>query len=295
MDGPRIPNETADVADVPPGPTADEVPGAASTPSAPSAPLPTRPFLPPRYRRSVAIVGIAAVVVALIGTMLVWRSDSGTDAADSSPKPGPSASASAPDAQVPTVAPGVRLAASAWTPVAELTAEDVTAGVVGLASTFRLASLDATPAAELARRLTVVPQIAFSVKADADGRTVRITPTEPLTAGAVYRFSLAAADGHDVGSWAFQAHQPFRVVGTLPGDTETDVPLDTGIEITFDQDGVVDAESHVTIEPPVDGRFEQHGRSSRSCPNMPLEPATMYTVTCHPGHRGRHDRTSELE
>ena len=70
-------------------------------------------------------------------------------------------------------------------------------------------------------------------------------------------------------SWAFQAHQPLRVIGTLPRDTEADVPVDTGIEVTFDQDGVVDAASHVTIEPKVDGRFEQHGRVLAFVPEHP--------------------------
>ena len=272
MDGPQFPNETQDVPDA--GEATDEAPNGPTT----GPQTPARPFLPPRYRRPVAIVGIAAVVVALVGGMLVWRPDSGTDAADSA-TPGPSASAHASDGPIPTVAPGVRLAASAWTPVAELTAEDATAGVVGLASSFRLASLDATPAAELARRLTVVPEIGFSVKPDVDGRSVRITPDEPLAPGAVYRFTLAADDGRTLDSWAFQAHQPLRVIATLPRDTEADVPLDTGIEITFDQDGVVEAASHVTIEPKVDGRFEQHGRVLAFVPEHPLDPATLYTIT----------------
>ncbi len=80
-------------------------------------------------------------------------------------------------------------------------------------------------------------------------------------------------------SWAFQAHQPLRVIATLPRDTEVDIPLDTGIEITFDQDGVVEAASHVTIEPKVDGRFEQHGRVLAFVPEHPLDPATLYTIT----------------
>ena len=73
------------------------------------------------------------------------------------------------------------------------------------------------------------------------------------------------------------------MVATLPGDTETDIPLDTGIEVTFDQDGVVDAASHVTIEPDVEGRFEQHGRVLAFVPDRPLAPATIYTVTVSRG------------
>lgn len=163
--------------------------------------------------------------------------------------------------------------------MADLTADVAQGGVVALSSGFRLASLDGTPAADLAARLTVEPPLAFAVAADADGRAARITPSEPLVAGAVYRFTLTAADGRTLDSWAFQAHQPLRVVETLPGDKASDIPTNTGIEVTFDQDGVVDAAAHVTIAPRVDGRFEQHGRTLAFVPAEPLKPATIYTVT----------------
>ena len=54
--------------------------------------------------------------------------------------------------------------------------------------------------------------------------------------------------------------------------------MNTGIEITFDQDGVTDAASHVTIEPKTAGRFEQHGRVLAFVPDA-LKPGTIYTVT----------------
>ena len=60
------------------------------------------------------------------------------------------------------------------------------------------------------------------------------------------------------------------------------VPLTTGIEITFDQDGVTDAASHVTIEPKTAGRFEQHGRVLAFVPDA-LKPGTIYTVTVERG------------
>ena len=60
------------------------------------------------------------------------------------------------------------------------------------------------------------------------------------TLDAVYRFTLRAEDGSVAGSWAFQTRAPLQVVGTLPGDATTAVPIDTGIEVTFDQDGAGD-------------------------------------------------------
>ncbi|HEX6869017.1 MAG TPA: Ig-like domain-containing protein [Candidatus Limnocylindrales bacterium] len=279
----------------------DAVPAAAAAEPAPdlfvaAMPRPPRPHgafgsIPRRYRGPLAISAAATIAVALIGGTLVWRpSLSGAPiAGGASASPigpvgsGAPGSSRDPASPVPTVEPGSRLAASPWTQVADLTADDAATGVVGVASGFVLRMLDGTPANEAAKRLTVQPPIAFRIDPDADGKTVRITPTEPLTPGAAYRFSLAAADGHEVGTWAFQAHRPLRVIGTVPGDQESGVPRDTGIEVAFDQDGVVDAESHVSISPSVDGRFEQHGRTLAFVPASPLSPATIYTVTVSPG------------
>ena len=125
--------------------------------------------------------------------------------------------------------------------------------------------------------------MAFTVAADGDGTSVRITPTEPLTAGVAYRFKLTADDGRTLDSWAFQTRQPLHVVATVPGDSGSGVPTNTGIEVTFDQDGVTHAADHITIQPKVAGRFEQHGRTIAFVPAKRLAAATMYTVTIHRG------------
>ena len=243
------------------------------------------PVIPRHYRWPLVVTTAAVVTVALIGGGLVWRpSLNGPVAVGSPSATAPSGSGTAPsNAPLPSIEPGSRLAASPWTPSADLTADDAAGGVVGLASGFRLTSLDGTPAIDAVARLSVQPPIAFSVAPDADGKSVHIIPTEPLTPGAAYHFTLKSADGHEVGSWAFQAHQPLRVVSSVPGDRETDVRLDTGLEVTFDQDGAVDAASHVTISPSIAGRFEEHGRTLAFVPDKPLSPATLYTVTVSPG------------
>ena len=181
--------------------------------------------------------------------------------------------------------PGPVAGEATWTPVAELTADDAKAGVVALGTGFRLASLDGTPAADLAARVTAEPPIAFNVAADADGKSARLTPREPLTPGALYRFRLTAPDGRLLDSWAFQAHQPLQVIDTLPRDESSEVPTDTGIEVTFDQDGVVDAESHISIAPKVAGSFERHGRTVAFVPAKRLARVDdLY------GHRQAWDR-----
>ena len=105
--------------------------------------------IPTTYRLPLAMLTAAAVIVALVGGMLFWRSspDAGLDVAAASPSasvPAASGSAAPSDGPGPNVADG-------WTPSAELTADDINGGVVALASGFRLASLDGTPA-DRARR-----------------------------------------------------------------------------------------------------------------------------------------------
>ncbi len=164
--------------------------------------------------------------MALIGGVLFWRSEANQGAGVAAASPAAaSPAASGPSASGPTGSgpatpgggPGSPVAEEGWTPTADLTADDVKGGVVALGSGFRLASLDGTPAATLATHLTADPPITFAVAADADGRSARITPNQPLTPGAVYRFTLTADDGRTLDSWAFQARQPVSVVATVPG------------------------------------------------------------------------------
>ena len=260
-----------------------ESPAETSTTAAPASTGPrVLPAIPPRYRLPVALLATAAVVVALIGGTLYWRSgpNGGPDVAVATPSP---SGATASGQPTPSGQPGSPDDSATWKSVADLTADDAQGGIVALASGFHLASLDGTPAAELAKHLSAQPPLAFTVTAEADGRSARITPNEPLTAGVAYRFTLAAPDGRTLDSWAFQAHQALQVASTVPGDQATGVPTNTGIEVTFDQDGVVDPASHISIAPKVAGRFEQHGRTIVFVPAKRLAKATIYTVTVTKG------------
>ena len=75
---------------------------------------------------------------------------------------------------------------------------------------------------------------------------------------------------------------PLRVVATVPNDQRTFVPLNTGIEVTFNNDDVVDPQANFSITPAVQGRFEQHKRTLVFVPSA-LEPLTLYTVTVKAG------------
>ena len=162
---------------------------------------------------------------------------------------------------------------------ADLTPTDVDASGVGLASAFAVRSRTSTPAVELAAGFVSTPAIAVAVESGVTLDTAVIRPLAPLEPGVRYRFQLIDPSGALAGSWLFQAEQPLHVVTTLPGDQATEVPVATGIEVTFDQDGVIGVSDHFRIEPAVSGRFEPHGRTFAFVPTGPLDPSSVYTVS----------------
>ena len=260
---------------------ADDGPG----PQSPNVADPRRP----------RVVGMAALgLAALLVAVAVWQSPPPTSPSPIPPAaPSPSlpiasleAAPAMPEAQAtPNLdEPWGRLDLPAIEPAATLVATEVDRAGVATNTAFTLTSLGATPAVALARAIVVAPSIDLAVEAGANAETATIHPTDPLVPGRLYRFTLRSPDGTVSGSWAFQVQSPLRVVTTLPYNGATDVPVTTGIELTFDQDGTVDAASRFSIEPAVKGRFEQHARTFVFVPER-LEPATLYTATLGRGVR----------
>jgi hypothetical protein len=228
-----------------------------------------------RFRTVAGITAALAVVVLLAGILLQNR-----------PIVGPSETGRPSNA-----APTASLTPEAWeklqlpadATVAELKPADGAGPTISQAATFTFSSLIKVPAAQLALGLRVEPAIAFSIEPGPTAGTAVVRPDAPLAEGTLYRFELAAPDGSLAGTWAFRTTSPLHVVDRLPDDKTTEVPVDTGIEIGFDQDGTVDLPDHFSIEPTVTGRFEQHGRTWAFVPGQALKPATLYTITVRHG------------
>src|SRR6185369_1761464 len=159
----------------------------------------------------------------------------------------------APGTPGPTEEPWADLAVGPYAAVAELTPTD--ADRVGAAprTAFKLHSLTSTPALALAAGLESNPPSKVTGKAGATPDIAIITPTQPLLVGARYRFRLQSPDGALAGSWAFRTRGPLHVTGTLPRDRAVAVPTNTGIELTFDQDGTTGVEPRFSIEPKAAG------------------------------------------
>ena len=230
-----------------------------------------------RTRAVVLILGVALIVGAC-GTTDPSRSLAPSAAPSTIPSATPSPSGDATEASWGTVD------LPPLAPVASL--EPTKSGAAGAAldTAFRLRSLDGSSVTALAAGLTVEPAFKFQVDA-AVGDTVVLHPAAALAAGTVYRFKLHRQDGTLAGAWGVTAARPLHVVGTLPRDQTTDVPTDTGIEITFDQTGVTadGLGASFGIAPAVTGRFEVHGRVVAFIPAVPLKSLTVYTITVRHG------------
>ena len=167
--------------------------------------------------------------------------------------------------------------------MAELTPVQMVATGVSPMSEFAFRSLSSIPAVELAAGLKAYPPVELLVAEGEGADQAMVRPAVPLVAGARYRFELTGPDGSLVGEWDFRTGGPLHVVSTLPGNETTRVPLDTGIELEFDQDGVSDIAQSFSIDPATPGRFERHGRTWVFVPSSNLLPATVYTVSLAAG------------
>ncbi len=228
---------------------------------------------------AIALVAIGAIAIGALAQG--GPTSPSTAGASPTPRPSPSAIASAEPSAPP---------AESWAPVelsaleAIATLEPSSGDLAGIPAdaTFVLASVSGEPARSMVERLEISPATDVTVSDATEPTAVTVKPKKSLAAGITYRFALRAPDGTVAGSWAFRVRGPVAVTSTIPGDASTNVPVRTGIEITFDQEGVADMADHFSIRPAVKGTFERHGRTQVFVPSK-LASATTYTVTVHKG------------
>ena len=117
-----------------------------------------------------------------------------------------------------------------------------------------------------------------------DNNTFTIIPTIPLTSNRIYIFRLSRDNYADI-TWAFQTSLRFELTSTLPRNQATNVPVRTGIEISFSFGERIDIENHFSIFPHVEGRFIYRDSTTIFMPTSPLLYEQVYTVTISAGVR----------
>ncbi|MPZ50849.1 MAG: hypothetical protein GEU75_16380 [Dehalococcoidia bacterium] len=164
----------------------------------------------------------------------------------------------------------------------ELVAADGDSLGVGPESAYILKSGVELTEAQVRSAIRVSPEAELDIS-ERSPREFELQPGAALAEDQVYRFTFVDLTTEAVlSSWAFQVRAPLRVVSTLPGNERAQVPLDSGIEVTFSSDGVVKPEDFVEISPALEGHFEQHKRILAFVPRE-LQPRTLYTVRVKAG------------
>lgn len=121
--------------------------------------------------------------------------------------------------------------------------------------------------------LSITPKVEFKVEKQTDA--FLITPTTELEQNKLYTFTFKEV------TWTYQTKSSFRLLGTLPANETSNVPVNTGIEMYFSHIGS-NVKNYFSIVPNVKGTFEAHGSTVVFVPKT-LEEKTIYTVTLKAG------------
>lgn len=178
------------------------------------------------------------------------------------------------------ISPAVKASADTYKAGFSITPTKYDDSGIALDTQFNLTSRNPVTLDYLKENLSIRGQEPPDIIQNADGIFV-ITPAEPLSKNSLYIIDIKTTEGGTV-SFAFQTPKDFAIIGCLPENTSSGVPVDTGIEIYFSYAGVTGMENYFEITPHVDGRFEYHGYAVSFVPKK-LEPGTIYTVTVKKG------------
>jgi len=171
----------------------------------------------------------------------------------------------------------------------EVEAASIDSTGIDSGTTFMIKSKDAISSLDsLADNVRFYPEVDYEIT-QIDEHNFNVIPKNPLETRKVYRLAIDSKYIDEDGleqkrdySWAFQVKDEFKVYGTLPRDKATNVPTNTGIELNFSHENVVNYEENFSIEPKVNGRFELHKRTLVFVPEK-LDPGMIYKITMKKG------------
>jgi hypothetical protein len=137
----------------------------------------------------------------------------------------------------------------------------------------------------LEKYITFIPKVDLNIS-EVPGQinTYEIIPNNDLETDQVYTVKinkgpLASRDF----SWAYQIKAPFQVTSSIPANLGVDVPVNSGIEIYFNRDEILNPEKYFEITPAVPGKFETSENKLVFIPNHPLANKTIYRIKVKAG------------
>ncbi len=145
--------------------------------------------------------------------------------------------------------------------------------------------------------LILSPTFDYTLKEAKGGTEYYLLPAEPLNENTVYKLSFGG-ENHLSNlpelSWAFQTVPSFVLEEAIPRDTSSGVPVEAGIELVFSQPPGDDALKAITIEPRLEGEWQQNKNTLVFVPKNPLAYATLYTLVIPAGIQNK-DANASLE
>lgn len=166
-----------------------------------------------------------------------------------------------------------------------IVADEQDAMGISLSSMFTIKTSGELTAADLKRGLNIQPSFSYALAIKDSAHEYSIIPSAPLLPDTIYSFSFDLnGKKQEKLSWAFQTKGSFKVLGSMPAQRSTDVPIDSGIEIYFSHANfdLKQIEKYFQISPETKGSFEQNKRSLVFVPEK-LQAGTYYRVTVKKG------------
>lgn len=149
---------------------------------------------------------------------------------------------------------------------------------------FLVKSKAAIDTNDLKKSLKLSPDVNFKIEKKSD-HEFEVIPEKSLKEREVYNLKIDYSYRNEQQvtverdySFAFQVKNQLKVVKTLPGKDTSNVPVNSGIEVTFSSENISGFEQAFSIQPAVQGKFEKHNRTWVFVPSD-LAPKQMYTVT----------------
>ncbi len=166
-----------------------------------------------------------------------------------------------------------------------LQAEGAQNGIISTLSVFKVTTENDMSEEELISSLTVTPKMDFAVTKTGE-KAFDITPAKELEEGTLYRFTVGDPE-NPTGSFVFQTESNLVIKSVFPADKSSDVPVNTGIEISFSEAIAPDTDfsKYISNENGIKGHFELYpnGKTLAFIPEKDLEKGQIYTFNVKEG------------
>ena len=231
-----------------------------------------------RIRRFSAVAASFVLIVAIALTVILIQKGNGNNAVYHEPTPivietaGVSSAGSR--AALPNELKGVNVRA-----------ESADGRLISSAENFIIETEEPCDVDVVANNMTLSPKTNYSLTKVSETE-FKVSPTSgTLFPGTVYNFAFGDPE-NPAASYSFQTESEFLIKHILPADMETEVGVDTGIEITFSEAiEKCDYSAIVMIEPEVRCEYELYPdeKTLAVIPKSSLEYGTIYKVTVTSG------------